>query len=719
MKASAVVSVQGSDAFTKAVQAQLNRVLASEFFSPSARHQLLLQTIVNESLAGRTQALKEIVLARDVFGRTDYDPKRHTLVRVEVNAVRRKLAEYYARSNSADHVHIDIPLGHYLAVFSSLPAQPQGQSWRRGWYAFTACAIALLSVLVVLLITRRSQPAPQGVPVQITFDTGWTGEPAVSRDGSVLVYSSDRGPRGNADIWIQQSGKAPRQLTNDPAHDITPDISPDGTQVVFRSWRKEEGVWSVSANGGESKLIAKGGYSPRFSPDGKWIAFAGMATDEAGHIFTVPADGGVPEQLDYGNAEAVCPVWSPDGSQVVFGARDTNGGEYDLWVAKARGPRNELSRPLGVQTELRKRNLRALWDCPQDWIDDRLLFVAHHRDTGFLFQVPLGSAGRSGQIQAVPSAIGAAGVRVVRGPKGQLSMLFATERRQTNIWAYNLTGSTPLEQLSHDDSLTPGYNGGIWPALSGDGNVLAFITERGGSPDICLKDLRSGAEQLLAASPSRWSRLFLDRTGSRIIFVRQQGSTKSVILRNVAEKTDRLITTDCPILHDWSRDGELLLCSRGNNLFQLRIGQSGKRPLLYLTHAPVLASFSPDARWISFVSATGQGETVAGFLAPLDGSNRTMQICQEVNVLSLHWAPDGNALYYWSMRDGFRCLYRQPLNPETKVPQGDPIAVLHRHGLQHYPWSGGALAIGSGRAAMTLKDEQANIWKVDLAPLTR
>src|SRR5437868_4945145 len=92
MKADAVLAVRGRELFTKAVQSHLDKVLTSEFFRPSARHQLLLRTIVSESLAGRIDALKEIVLARDVFGRPDYDPKRHTLVRVEVNAVRRKLA---------------------------------------------------------------------------------------------------------------------------------------------------------------------------------------------------------------------------------------------------------------------------------------------------------------------------------------------------------------------------------------------------------------------------------------------------------------------------------------------------------------------------------------------------------------------------------------------------------------------------------------------------
>ncbi len=130
--------------------------------------------------------------------------------------------------------------------------------------------------------------------------------------------------------------------------------------MVFRSWRREEGIWSVPARGGKPKLLAKGGYTPRFSPDGKWIAFNGMASDEIGHAFTIPADGGVPEQLDYGTADAQCPVWSPDGSEIVFAARDGLGRDYDLWVAKTTSQgtnqraRSELSRSC-AHTTFRQR----------------------------------------------------------------------------------------------------------------------------------------------------------------------------------------------------------------------------------------------------------------------------------------------------------------------------------------------------------------------------
>jgi Tol biopolymer transport system component len=460
-------------------------------------------------------------------------------------------------------------------------------------------------------------------------------------------------------------------------------------------------------------LLAKGGYTPRFSPDGKWVAFTGTASDEIGHVFTVPAGGGVPEQLDYGTANAQCPAWSPDGSEVVFAGQDASGRNYDLWRAKTAGPRSQPAHPLGIERQLQAQNLPAISLCPQDWIPGRLLFGARQRDTSFLFEVEMGASGTAGQIRVVPSAIGATGARIVRGSSRRLTILFAPERRRTNIWGCNPAGSMPLQQLTHDDTLRPGFYG-TWPALSGDGNVLGFITERTGSPDICLKDLRTGAEQLLGASPSLQSPLFLDHTAGRVVFVREQGSKTSVILRSVAEKRDRVLTADCPVLHDWSSDGEFLLCSRGNNLFQFRTGESRKTPLLYLAQPPLMARFSPDRHWVSYVIAGREGENVEGFLTPLDGSSRTIHICQEVWNLSLDWAPDGNAVYYWSTRDGFRCLYKQPLDPENKAPQGPPVAILHRHGVQSYPWSGGTLAVSSDRLAMTLVDELANIWKIDL-----
>lgn len=595
MKASDDVSARSRGITVGAVHKQVDRILASKLFNSSPRQQLLLRTIVAESVAGHDEALKEIVLSREVFGRPEYDPRRHTLVRVEVNAVRRKLAEYYAHAGRDDKLRIEIPPGHYVAVFSPVRKQPRRGDERTRWYVIAGCGAALLAAVVLVLVRRQSHPAPTYVPLQITFDTGATAEPAVSRDGSVMVYTSDRGPHGNAEIWIQQARKAPRQLTDDPAHDHP---------GRFAGWE----AYRVS-------VVAKRG--------GDLVATShGRDTEAAGEGRLSP-------------------------------------------------------------------KILAGWE------------------------TTLGSDGQLGDIHPLPFALGANGVRFVRSGKHHLSILFAPERRQTNIWKYDLADSDRLEQLTHDNTMKPGTYG-TWPALSGDGSVLAFITDRAGSPNICLKQILTGAEQLLGASPSAHSPLILNRDGSEIVFERKQGSTVSVVLRDIAKRTDRILTTSCPTLQDWSKDRKLLLCTDGSDLFQIRIGDSGKIVVLHPPREPEFARFSPDARWISYVSTAGQGENVVGYLAPLDASNRTIQIDQEVYTLSLNWSADGNAIYFWSVRDGFRCLYMQRLDRRTKIPEGAPVAILHRHEWQHYPWSGGTLAVSSGRIAFTLTDELANIWKADL-----
>jgi hypothetical protein len=380
-----VASRRDREVFSALVQTQLSRILASELFKSSAQHQLLLRTIVDESLAGHTDALKEVVLAKDVLGRPDYDPSRHTQVRVAVNAVRRKLSDYYKDGASDDTVRIEIPRGHYVAVFSELQPQPQASTKRRFWYLWAACVSGIV-VLFALLWAMRSSSAPQtGVPVQLTFDIGWTSLPAVSKDGSVLVFNSDRGPRGDSNIWIQRNGRLPRQLTSNPAIDMTPDISPDGALVVFRSTRNGDGLWLISAEAKEdnAKLLTRS-YSPRFSPDGEWIVYHGIDTDGSVHIFKIRHAGGLPKRIDYRTTEAAFPVWSPDGTQIVFVARSAVNEEYDLWIANATGGVGEPARPLGIRAKLQRQNLLPityLGECPQDWVDNKLLFTTHQHES--------------------------------------------------------------------------------------------------------------------------------------------------------------------------------------------------------------------------------------------------------------------------------------------------------------------------------------------------
>jgi hypothetical protein len=59
-----------------------------------------------------------------------------------------------------------------------------------------------------------------------------TADPALSSDGAMLAYASDRSGMNNLDIWVQQTaGSQPLQLTRDLVDELEPSFSPDGSAL--------------------------------------------------------------------------------------------------------------------------------------------------------------------------------------------------------------------------------------------------------------------------------------------------------------------------------------------------------------------------------------------------------------------------------------------------------------------------------------------------------
>jgi hypothetical protein len=65
--------------------------------------------------------------------------------------------------------------------------------------------------------------------VRLTADPGLSWQPAISQDGHLVVFSSDRANENNLDLWVKQAdGGDPVRLTNDAADEVEPDFCPDG-----------------------------------------------------------------------------------------------------------------------------------------------------------------------------------------------------------------------------------------------------------------------------------------------------------------------------------------------------------------------------------------------------------------------------------------------------------------------------------------------------------
>ena len=101
-----------------AVCEQLERVLASPLFSNSKRYPALLRYVVEETLHGRAENLKERSLGIDVFKRDPcYDTNADTVVRVTAGEIRKRLAQYYYDPGHEIEIRIELPSGSYVPEF--------------------------------------------------------------------------------------------------------------------------------------------------------------------------------------------------------------------------------------------------------------------------------------------------------------------------------------------------------------------------------------------------------------------------------------------------------------------------------------------------------------------------------------------------------------------------------------------------------------------------
>jgi serine/threonine protein kinase len=276
--------------------------------------------VLYEMLTGRPAFARD-TLADTLSETLTHEPDWSSLPSQTPDAVRRLLLrclEKDAKKRLRDIGDARNELDEALSRTSHSPSAAAGSSKRSILWLAASLAVVALLIYVGARFRSREHPSASNVSIeQLTRDSGLTTMPAVSADGKLIAFASDRAGHGDLDVWVEQmSGGTPLQVTSDPADDQMPDFSPDGSQIAFRSERGTGGVYIVSAFGGPARLVANGGQWPRFSPDGSRIAYwvgqwRGQPSVLPTQAFVLDLLGGTPQPLLPGFVVARDPRWAP------------------------------------------------------------------------------------------------------------------------------------------------------------------------------------------------------------------------------------------------------------------------------------------------------------------------------------------------------------------------------------------------------------------------
>ena len=151
------------------VREALQAILVSPQFINALRARRFLTHIVEQTLAGSTDGIKELVLGTEVFDRpSDFDPKVDTVVRVEAGKLRKRLEEYYSGEGAAALLRIEVPKGSYVPQFRFQPQPPELEIRRpaspRIRFAVSILALFLIAVSGWWATNRFRAPEPPANP---------------------------------------------------------------------------------------------------------------------------------------------------------------------------------------------------------------------------------------------------------------------------------------------------------------------------------------------------------------------------------------------------------------------------------------------------------------------------------------------------------------------------------------------------------------------------
>jgi eukaryotic-like serine/threonine-protein kinase len=594
-----------------AILEQLEKVLSSPVFRRADRSSALLRFIVEETLNGQADRLKEYTLGSEALGRGDsFDPRTDPIVRAEASRLRTRLEQYYKTIGRADSLLLLLPKGNYVAQFTSRPssdlaiaalqdAEPRGVRFSTApWFAWV-CVVAALA-LAAAAWTRVRPPGDNPQPL-LQFEVELKSDGVLASDvGNEVVLS----PAGTRVVFVSRTADGRTHLntrrldqpkvTRLPGTDGArgPFVSPDGRWVGF---------W---ADGKLKKTPVDGG-SPVILCDATDLLGASWGVDDtiiaalaaAGKLWRIPAAGGVPEVAIDLSAEATLARWPqilPGGQFVMYTASTGAGADRaTIEVQSIRGG----DRKMLVRGGTFGRYLAS----------GHLTYV----NQGTLYAVPFDLAALA--IDGVPAPVlddvsysplfGYAQVDVAqtgtllfrRGAESELSVVDWIDRsgKRTSLVA------------------KPGRYG--WLRLSPDGRRLALTATESGVSSILIYDVQKGETTRVTTRPGDYSGLTWLPNGDVLAFggaagmgwVRPDRPGEATPLMDVrTAQTPWSVEPGGRRLayYEKNPDSGFDLWTAAITAHRDRLTLGAPELFLRTPAFEVYPSFSPDGRWIAYGS---------------------------------------------------------------------------------------------------------------------
>ncbi len=471
------------------------------------------------------------------------------------------------------------------------------------------------------------------------------------------------------DLWtVKEDGSALQRLTSHPARDIAPRYSPDGKWIAFSSNRYGNyDVFVMPAGGGDARQLTWHSAPDTvlgWSRDGKRILFSSTRGDGAfpsvANLYEVAADGGLetPVPTDWGSSGS----WSPDGAKLAFTRHPQNWtrkhyrGSYaaDIWVMDA-----STKTFKDLRDPLFQGNM--LW--PMYGAKGEIFFVADRLagEKNIKPGVPEVMASVN-NIWKMPDR-GGAWTQVTKYTAGNLAAPTLSYDGKTIAYEYNHglwlldTPSGKSRQVPVKITSDENQNPMEWKVISSTADSFhlspsgrrAAIVSHG---EIFTVATDRGEPQRVTNSYRRDTSPQWSPDGKWIAYISDESGREEIWIADEFGRTRRKLTdadTEKRGLQ-WAPDSKsVLFSSTDNKLWRLDADPVKLTEIANAdTGAPSNARFSPDGKWISFVKMDRDNRPHV-YVKPAGSApgqdERMVGIDDLFAATDARWSPDGKRLY--------------------------------------------------------------------------